>query len=124
MLGAVFVLAGINHFRNPAAFIRIVPPVFPAPAALVAISGAAELLGGLGLVIGFTRRWAAWGLIVLLIVVFPANIYMLTHNIPLGHTRYPRLLLWLRLPVQALLIGWVWWSALDRRSSDPNSHER
>ncbi len=108
----VFVIAGINHFRHPAGFIRIVPPVFPAPGALVAVSGAAEMLGGLGLLIRRVRRPAGWGLIALVISVFPANVYMLQHDIPLGNTPIPRLLLWLRLPVQALLIWLVWWAAV------------
>jgi uncharacterized membrane protein len=124
MLGAFFVFAGIHHFTDPAAFIRIVPPVFPAAAVLVAVSGAVEVLGGVGLMARFTRRWAGWSLVALLIAVFPANVYMLAHNIPLGHTRYPRLLLWLRLPAQAVLIAWVWWSALDRRGSDAAPHAR
>lgn len=110
VLAIVFVIAGINHFRHPDGFIRIVPPQLPSPALLVAISGAAEMAGGLGILAPAVRRLAGWGLIALLIAVFPANVYMLQHNIPLGDTPIPRLLLWLRLPLQPLLIWLVWWS--------------
>ena len=71
-----FVGAGANHFRNPGFYRQIIPPVFPAPHALVAISGMCEIVGGLGLLIPPLRATARWGLIALLIAVFPANLYM------------------------------------------------
>ena len=112
VLSLLFVVAGISHFRSPATYIRIVPPVFPDPALLVAISGVAELAGGLGILLPRVRRAAAWGLIALLVAVFPANIYMLTHHIPLGAHLVSPVLLWLRLPLQGVLIALVWWTCL------------
>lgn len=108
ILATFFIGAGITHFTHPAGFLRIVPPYLPAPLLLVYLSGAAELAGGLGLLIPATRRWAAWGLLALLIAVFPANVYMLqTHGAGLP---VPMWALWLRLPLQLVLMGWVWWS--------------
>src|ERR1700679_666550 len=71
-----FLLAGINHFLIPGFYQQIVPPGFPSPKTLVIVSGLAEIAGGLGLLIRPMRRMAGWGLILLLIAVFPANIYM------------------------------------------------
>lgn len=107
ILALAFLGAGITHFVAPEAFVRIVPPWLPAPLLLVYLSGAAEIAGGLGLLLPATRRWAAWGLVLLLIAVFPANVYMLqSHGAGL---KVPLWALWLRLPLQAVLIGWVWW---------------
>ena len=105
-MAALFVFAGMLHFLTPAPFLRIVPPMLPWPEALVAISGAGEIAGGVGILLSRTRRSAAFGLILLLIVVFPANIYMVG-----AHSSFPGIpvwLLWLRLPMQFLLIAWVW----------------
>ena len=115
-IATLFLIAGIMHLLIPAPFIRIVPPMFPWPKALVALSGAAEILGGAGLLLDSTRRPAAFGLILLLIAVFPASIYMAVAHIPLpGIAAHLPLqsplqpwLLWLRLPLQFLLIAWVW----------------
>ncbi|MEP6535047.1 MAG: DoxX family membrane protein [Bryobacteraceae bacterium] len=112
VISIVFLVAGTLHFLIPAPFVRIVPPMLPWPGALVAISGAAEILGGAGLLLNRTRRVAAYGLVLLLIAVFPANIYMAMERIPLPGmgSQSPLLpwLLWLRLPLQFLLIAWVW----------------
>ena len=74
---AVFMVgAGVMHFVAPQGFIRIVPKFLPAPAELVLISGAFEILGGVGLLVPRTQRWAAWGLVALYGAVFPANVNM------------------------------------------------
>lgn len=103
----LFLAAGTMHFVAPAAYVSIVPPGFPQPALLVALSGAAEIAGGAGLLVRGLRTAAAFGLIALLLAVFPANVYM-----ALAHDRFaavaPAWLLYARLPLQALLIGWVW----------------
>ncbi len=98
----LYVSAGVMHFLFPAGYAKIIPPFFPAPLMLVYISGVAEIAGGLGLVIRKWQRMAAWGLVALLIAVFPANIYMASQS--------PQLwILWARLPLQFLLIWWVLW---------------
>ncbi len=108
---ALFVAAGVNHFVHPEFYRQIVPPGFPSPAVLVALSGACEIVGGVGLLIPSLRRAAGWGLIALLAAVFPANVYMATSP---EHFSVPAWALWIRLPLQAVLIGWVWRVALSR----------
>ena len=106
---AVFVAAGANHFRSHDFYQRMIPPSLPAPSALVAISGIAEIVGGLGL-LSRTLRWPArWGLIALLLAVFPANVYMAQHPVQTTGGKLPPWMLWVRLPLQALMIWWVWW---------------
>ena len=108
-----FVGAGTVHFLRPDFFRQIVPPAFPSPAALVAVSGFFEIAGGLGLLYRPLRRAAGWGLIALLIAVFPANIYMVVNP---GRTAgsIPLWALWLRLPLQGVFIVWVWFVALSQ----------
>lgn len=93
------------HFLRPDIFGRIVPPALPAPRLLVLLSGAAEVAGGLGLLLPATRRWAAWGLLTLLVAVFPANVYMLQIHAQL---HIPAWVLYARLPLQPLLLWAVW----------------
>lgn len=107
-LALLFVGAGLLHFIHPETFERIVPPVLPAPRRLVLLSGAAEVAGGLGLLLPTTRRWAGWGLLALLVAVFPANVYM----VGLADTLHiPAWVLWARLPLQPLLMWAVWRAA-------------
>ena len=114
VLAILFVIAGVTHFTAPASHLAIMPPYLPWPSQLVAISGVAEILGGLGILWAPTRRWAGWGLIVLLIAVFPANVQALsTGMIMLGH-QVPMWMLWLRLPLQLVLLGWVYRACLRR----------
>ena len=73
---------------------------------LVYVSGFFEILGGIGLLVPATRRWAAWGLVALYVAVFPANVNMAVHRIGFDG---PSWVLWARLPLQAVLIAWAWW---------------
>lgn len=114
ILGGFFVLAGIAHFLRPTAYAGIVPPQLPDPRLLVVISGLAEIAGGLGVWWPATRRAAGIGLIVLLIMVFPANITMLVQGIDAHRSAAWLALLWLRLPFQPLMIWWVWRAAVRR----------
>jgi uncharacterized membrane protein len=105
-LGIFFVLAGVNHFVRPGLYLKIMPPYLPWPLALVYVSGFCEVaLGALFLVPRYQTP-AAWGLIALLIAVFPANLHMALHAEQFS--RIPPLVLWLRLPLQAALIAWVY----------------
>ena len=107
LFGGFFVLAGANHFINPDFYVGIMPPYLPWHRELVALSGVAEI--ALGALLLF-RRWAVlagWGLIALLVAVFPANIHMTMH--PELYPSLSPVALWLRLPVQALLIAWAYW---------------
>ncbi len=107
-LAAVFVGAGTLHFVRPGPYVRIMPPYLPAHEALVFWSGVAEVAGGLGLLFARTRRVAALGLVVLLVAVFPANVEMLRQHRAAGLGGWGEAVLWLRLPLQAVLAWWVW----------------
>jgi uncharacterized membrane protein len=110
VLAAVFYIgAGILHFTNTGFYLKIVPPYIPDHLAMVYISGAAEIAGGVGLLVPFVRRPAAWGLVALLIAVFPANLYMAMDHVQVGSNPLPQVLAWGRLPLQAVLILWVLW---------------
>ena len=109
LTAAFFATAGFLHFVRPAPFVKIVPPFFPHPLAMVRLSGAAEIAGGLGLLLRPLRRPAAWGLVALLLAVFPANIYMAVDRIQVTVAPLPVWLLWVRLPLQFVLIWWVLW---------------
>ncbi len=109
--GAFYVVAGMNHFINPAFYMKIMPPYLPWHAMLVFVSGLAEVLLGVLLVIPRTTKPAAWGLIALLLAVFPANIYVYQHQ-----DVFPGAPSWLqlaRLPLQGLFILWAWWYTRD-----------
>jgi uncharacterized membrane protein len=110
VLASIFYIgAGILHFTNTQFYLKIMPPYIPYHLAMVYISGAAEIAGGLGLLVPFVRREAAWGLVALLIAVFPANLYMATNHIQVSSTPTPPALAWGRLPLQVLFIIWVLW---------------
>ena len=98
LLGVLFIVAGSLHFLLPAPYERIMPPYLPWPRLLVYVSGLAEMGLGAGM---FTRfsRWAAWGLIALLVAVFPANLHMALHpeqfaDLLRGHPAARRALFW------------------------------
>jgi uncharacterized membrane protein len=116
LLAAFFILAGMNHFRMPSMYAAMVPPWLPWPAGLSAIAGVAEILGGIGILLPDFRRWAGWGLVVLLVAVFPANLHVALIGHMEGFSISPAVL-WLRLPFQAVLIAWVAWVAIARERS-------
>ena len=107
-LAVFMVLAGVNHFVSPDAYDAMVPRALPAPHLLVVISGIAEIAGGLGLLWEKTRRAAAWGLVLLYLAVFPANLNMVVNHLPLGTHEVPEWALIARLPLQIVFIGWAW----------------
>jgi uncharacterized membrane protein len=102
-----YVVAGTLHFIKPNAYLKIVPPYVPWHVAMVRISGGFEILGGLGLLVPQLRRAAAWGLVALLIAVFPANIYMATNPVDAGAASIAPVLRWARLPLQLVLVWWL-----------------
>jgi uncharacterized membrane protein len=93
----------------PEKYLEMMPPFLPAPEFLIYLSGFFEVLGGLGLLSVKTKRAAAIGLILLLLAVFPANIYVAVNHVQLGGVMNYAVYQWLRLPMQLILIGWVWW---------------
>ncbi|GAB3576658.1 DoxX family protein [Spirosoma luteolum] len=101
----VYIAAGVNHFLRPKIYLALMPPYLPAHQQLVDLSGIAEIGLGLGLLFPLTRPWAAWGLILLLIAVFPANVHMAMAD---TFARIPAWIRWGRLPIQGLLIAWAY----------------
>jgi uncharacterized membrane protein len=106
VMALLYIAAGVNHFWHEAFYLRIMPACLPGHRFLVAISGAVEILLGILLLVPFTRSFAAWGIIILLILVFPANIQMMMTYLHAGDNR-----LWMsiaRLPLQVLLVAWAY----------------
>jgi uncharacterized membrane protein len=107
LLGLFMVAAGINHFVSPDFYLSIMPPYLPWHRELVFLSGVCEVVLGVLVLIPRCTALAAWGIIALLIAVFPANIHMAVHP-----EQYPDIrpwLLWLRLPLQGVFIAWAYW---------------
>ena len=102
--GIAFVLTGIEHFRGPQKFVEIVPPYFPFALFLVYLTGAMEIAGGLGVIYPGTREIAGRLMAVFLIVLYPANLYMWTNDVPFNGTRLGTNGHLLRLGIQFLLI--------------------
>jgi len=107
LMAALFVVAGAAHFIKPGVYLEIMPPYVPYPLAMILISGTAEVLLGLLLVFRKTQRLAAWGLVALLVAVFPANLHMALH--PELFPDIPTWSLYARLPLQAVFILWAYW---------------
>ena len=102
-----YIGAGINHFINPDWFVRIVPPILPFKITIVYISGIFEVILGCLLIFPKTRFIAGWGLIILLLAVYPANIYVaLTNGKAMDTTP---MIAWARLPFQFVFIGLAYW---------------
>lgn len=109
VLGGLFIFAGANHFRDEAFYLKLMPDYIPAelhgPA--VFVSGVCEVLLGVLLFVGHLTRRVAWGLVALLIAVFPANFYAFQHSEEIfGISKAVHF--W-RLPFQLVLIAWAWW---------------
>jgi uncharacterized membrane protein len=110
LLAMFFALAGMNHFLNPKLYLAMIPPYIPVPVAVNLISGTAEMVGGIAILIPLLRRAAGWGLIILLLAVFPANIHVAIHG--WDGVTIPTWVLWARLPFQFALVTWVYASCL------------
>jgi uncharacterized membrane protein len=113
-MAALFFFTGTDHLLHPARYVAMIPPALPAPVALTYISGFFELAGAIGLLIPRTRRWAAWGLVALLVAIFPANIYVAfagttVEGLPAGRWYY-----WVRLPIQFIFVAWAVWLARSK----------
>jgi uncharacterized membrane protein len=119
LIGVLFIAAGLYHVVNPRPYLAMIPPYLPAPAALVLISGLAEIAGGVRVWIAPLRRPAAWGLIALLVAVAPANLHVALHG--WEGVNLPRWVLWARLPLQPIFI-WIvhrFCIARDERDGTP-----
>ncbi|WP_448698074.1 MauE/DoxX family redox-associated membrane protein [Mucilaginibacter sp. AW1-3] len=105
-----YILSGINHFRNPAGYVHIIPTYLPAPGLLNILAGIFEITFGMMLMFAQTRPLAAWGIILMLLAFLPVHIDMIVHApMMLGNFKITPLIAWLRIPLQGLLIWWAWW---------------
>jgi len=111
LLAALFLFAGTIHLRDPALFLPVMPPWIPFHLTCIRVSGVFELLGGVGLLIPVRRIQflAGWGLTLLLVAVFPANIYMAMAHVQIHGFPSQPWMGWARLPFQPLLIAAVLW---------------
>jgi uncharacterized membrane protein len=105
-LSFFFIYFGVDHFINPDFYLSIMPPSFPLHLEAVYISGLFEILGGIGVLLSKTRKLAGWGLFVLLIAVYPANIYMALT--PEAFPEIPLSALYFRLVLQFLFFYWAY----------------
>jgi uncharacterized membrane protein len=115
--GSLFIISGTTHFLVPAFYEQLVPASFPSPALLIILTGVAEIVLGSLLIWPATARLASWGLIMLLVAMFPVFIHMATH--PEQFPQFAPMGLWLRLPLQTLLISLAYW--LGRPPARPNA---
>lgn len=111
LFALLFVAGGAAHFTSTDSYVAIMPPYIPLPRLLVYISGVCEIIGGVGLLVNRLRMVAAWGLILLLLAVFPANVHMAINRVSPPGMEVAPWLLWLRLPLQFVLIATLWWCA-------------
>ncbi|MEL7020791.1 MAG: MauE/DoxX family redox-associated membrane protein [Bacteroidota bacterium] len=105
IMAAFYAFAGISHFRNPRFFLKITPPWVPRPEQVNLFVGFVEIVLSILLIISTTRTFAAWGIIALLVAVFPANFYHYQTAKQKGKHVIPTLI---RLPIQLLLIYWAY----------------
>lgn len=114
----LFLIVGLNHFGNPNFYASIIPPYLPMRYELSNITGFFEIFGAIGLLFAKTRKLSGYGLILLLVVIFPANIYMVMH--PENFPSYSPLFLYLHLPLQFLFIAWIYWATLRVKAVGPD----
>ncbi len=108
LMALLYIAAGINHFVNPDFYLNIMPPYIPAHGFMVALSGVAEIVLGVALLVPATQSLAAWGIIAMLLAFMPVHVHMLLHAGDL-YANVPYAALVIRFPLQALLILWAWW---------------
>jgi uncharacterized membrane protein len=116
LLATFLVLAGLNHFLHPQAYLAMIPAYVPFPPAMNVISGGAEMLGGIAVLFPRIRRAAGWSLIALLVAVFPVNIHVALHG--WDGVRVPAWILWARLPLQVVLVALVYASCLAKHEQN------
>ena len=116
IMALFFIAAGANHFLWPAFYQEMMPPYLPWHLGLIYVSGMAEMALGVTVLVPRFRRLAGWGLIALLVAIFPANVHAAIY----GFRSLSSGILWARLPFQFVFIAWVYWCCLSAKVS----HER
>jgi uncharacterized membrane protein len=109
LMTGLYLLAGVNHFRNPGFYYTIIPPYMGNVVLINRVSGALEIMLAVSLLYKSTRIWACYGIVLMLLAFIPAHMYMLQADFPVNGQNTPRWILWVRLiVVQPLLILWAW----------------
>ncbi len=121
LLAVLMVLAGLSHFFADGVYFKIYPPMLPYPATMVYFTGVAEVLGGIGLLIPRINQAAAWGLAILFIAVYPANINMAVNHIHIDNIPDGNWFQAIRLPFQFVLIAWAYWLTQNDEFLEANS---
>ena len=118
-MGILFILASSLHFTASEAELKIIPPFLPFRREALYITGVLEFLGGVGLFVPNRKiqRAASWGLVALLVGIFPANVYQAVANVKLGGPMNSPIYLWGRLPFQAVFISWALWCTSGKRDT-------
>ncbi len=109
ILGIYLIGMGFGNFFEFEEFIRVVPSYIPYPGMMIWVTGIFEILGGIGLLLPSTSRLMAIVLLVLFAAVFPANLHMAMSNIPGEGFPVPSWIMWAKIPIQIVLIGWAIW---------------
>jgi uncharacterized membrane protein len=112
IMAGFYVLAGVMHFARPDFYRPMMPPYLPWHDLLIFLSGVAEVGLGIAVLIPSLRPLAAWGIVVLLVAIFPANIHIALYDVPVfGAREGAGIGNWIRLPFQGVLIAWALWYA-------------
>jgi len=110
LMAAFYVGSGVNHFVNIGFYRPLMPPYLPWHDGLIYLSGVAEMVLGAAVLVPRWRPAAAWGIALLLIAIFPANLHVALYDVPLGGRTYGfGVWNWVRLPFQLVFIAWAWW---------------
>lgn len=118
-----FVVVGMMHLISPEKMVYMIDGLLPYPHFLVLASGVAEIIGGMALLLPRYQRMAAYGIIALLVLIFPANINVAINNLPApGGLPNEPWYVWSRLAFQPVYILWVWWAALRKEKETLPSH--
>ena len=116
LMSSFYIQIGIKHFIDPDWFMPIMPPFLPYHIELIYLSGGFEILFGLMLIFERTRFIAGWGLILLLIAVYPANLYLAFNTDVQKEMNIPSFLAsWVRLPLQFVFIGLAYWHSINHK---------
>ena len=106
LMGALYFVAGVGHFVATRVYEPIMPDYIPAHHGLVLFTGGLEICGAVGLLVPQTRRFSAYGIAAMLVVYFTVHIWMIQHHAD-RYRSIPLWALWVRIPLQFVLIGWA-----------------
>lgn len=116
-IALVFGFTGMGHFMLTEPMAKMLPPWVPGRIPLVYATGVLEIAAALAVLIPRLRKLVGWGLIAMLILFLPVNIYAAINRIEMGGHEWGPIYLLIRVPLQLILIGWTWWMAVRPSAS-------